>query len=230
MKRSQLNRYIAEADAFFAKNHFVLPPFAQLTPKEWERQGPEANEIRTQRLGWDVTDFASGDFHKTGLTIFTLRNGLSADGKPSKVYAEKIMFVRNRQITPFHYHAKKMEDIINRGGKGAGSLVVRLHNSTEDGRLAQTPVFVSCDGVRRRVEAGGTVTLGPGESVTLPPFLYHMFYALDGDALIGEVSSLNNDDTDNFFLEKLPRYPAVVEDEAPTRLLCTEYHLAPSGA
>ncbi len=30
MKRSQLNRYIAEADAFFAKNHFVLPPFAQL--------------------------------------------------------------------------------------------------------------------------------------------------------------------------------------------------------
>ena len=206
------------------------PRLRSWTPQGWERHGPEANEIRTQRLGWDVTDFASGDFHKTGLTIFTLRNGLSADGKPSKVYAEKIMFVRNGQITPFHYHAKKMEDIINRGGKGAGSLVVRLHNSTEDGRLAQTPVFVSCDGVRRRVEAGGTVTLGPGESVTLPPFLYHMFYALDGDALIGEVSSLNNDDTDNFFLEKLPRYPAVVEDEAPTRLLCTEYHLAPSGA
>ena len=230
MKRSELNRYIAEADEFFLRNRFVLPPFAQWTPEEWEHQGQEANELRAQRLGWDVTDFASGDFCKTGLTVFTLRNGLSTDGKPSKVYAEKIIFVRDGQITPFHYHAKKMEDIINRGGKGAGSLVVRLHNSAQDGSLAQTPVFVSCDGVRRRVEAGGTVTLGPGESVTLPPFLYHMFYAIGGDALIGEVSSMNDDDTDNFFLDKLPRYPAVVEDEAPTRLLCTEYHLAPSGA
>jgi hypothetical protein len=230
MKRSELNRYIAEADAFFAQNHFVLPPFAQWTPEEWKYQGSEANELRTQRLGWDVTDFASGDFRKTGLTVFTLRNGLSPDDKPAKVYAEKIMFVREGQITPFHYHARKMEDIINRGGKGAGSLVVQLHNSTTDRELAQTPVYVSCDGIRRRVESGGTVTLGPGQSVTVPPFLYHMFYAVDGDALIGEVSSLNDDDTDNFFLDKLPRYPAVVEDEAPVRLLCTEYHLASSGA
>jgi hypothetical protein len=230
MKRSELNRYIADADAFFAKHQFALPPFAHWTPQHWERQGSEANEIRTQRLGWDVTDFASGDFRKTGLTVFTLRNGLSPDGKPSKVYAEKIIYVRDGQVTPFHYHASKMEDIINRGSKAGGSLAVRLHNSTEDGRLAETPVFVSCDGVRRRVDAGGTVTLGPGQSVTLPPFLYHMFYAVDGDALIGEVSSMNDDDTDNFFLDKLPRYPAVVEDEVPTRLLCTEYHLAPSGA
>lgn len=230
MKRSELNRYIAEADAFFAKHHFVLPPFAHWTPQYWERQGPEANEIRTQRLGWDVTDFASGDFRKTGLTVFTLRNGLSPEGKPSKVYAEKIIYVRDGQITPLHYHASKMEDIINRGGKGAGSLVVQLHNSTEDGRLAETPVFVSCDGVRRRVDAGGIVTLGPGQSVTLTPFLYHTFYAVDGDALIGEVSSLNDDNTDNFFLDKLPRFPAVVEDEAPIRMLCTEYHLAHSDA
>ncbi|MGB8478760.1 MAG: D-lyxose/D-mannose family sugar isomerase [Acidobacteriaceae bacterium] len=230
MKRSELNRYIAEANAFFTQNHFVLPPFAQWTPADWERQGAEANVLRIQRLGWDITDFASGDFPKTGLTVFTLRNGLSADGKPAKVYAEKVMFVRQGQITPFHYHEKKMEDIINRGGKGAGSLIVQLHNSTKDGGLAETPVFVSCDGVRRRIEAGRTLTLGPGQSVTLPPFLYHMFYAVDGDALIGEVSSLNDDDTDNFFLDKLPRYPAVVEDEAPTRLLCTEYHLAPSSA
>jgi hypothetical protein len=230
MNRSELNRYIADADVFFAKHYFALPPFAQWTPQEWEQHGPEANEIRTQRLGWDVTDFASGDFRKTGLTVFTLRNGLSADGKPSKLYAEKIIYVRDGQVTPFHYHASKMEDIINRGGNGTGSLIVRLHNSTEDGRLAETPVYVSCDGVRRRVDAGGTVTLGPGESVTLPPFLFHTFYAIDGDALIGEVSSMNDDDTDNFFLDKLPRYPAVVEDEAPTRLLCTEYHLAASGA
>lgn len=229
MKRSELNRYIAEASAFFAENHFVLPPFADWTPQEWEQKGQEADELRTQRLGWDVTDFASGDFGKVGLAVFTLRNGLSPDGKPAKVYAEKIMFVRDGQITPFHYHARKMEDIVNRGGRGSGSLVVKLYNSTEAGGLAQTPVFVSCDGIRRRVESGGTVTLGPGQSVTLPPFLYHMFYAVDGDALIGEVSSLNDDDTDNYFLDKLPRYPAVVEDEPPVRLLCTEYRRAASG-
>jgi D-lyxose ketol-isomerase len=228
MKRSELNRYIAEANVFFSENHFILPPFANWTPEQWERQGPEANQIRTQRLGWDVTDFASADFARTGLTVFTLRNGLSPQGKPSKVYAEKIMFVRNGQVTPFHYHASKTEDIINRGGNG--SLLVQLHNSTKDGALAETPVVVSCDGIQCRIEPGGTVTLGPGQSVTLPPFLYHTFHAIHGDALIGEVSSINDDDTDNFFLDKLPRYPAVVEDEPPVRLLCTEYPPAPSGA
>lgn len=229
MKRSELNRYILDAKAFFAENHFVLPPFAEWTPGEWKQRGEEARELRQQRLGWDVTDFASGNFLKLGLTLLTLRNGLSPDGKPAKVYAEKIMYVRNGQVTPLHYHAKKTEDIINRGGKGTGTLVVKLYNSTEDGKLAQTLVSVSCDGIQCRIEAGGTVRLGPGQSVTLPPYLYHMFYAVDGDALIGEVSSINDDDTDNYFFDKLPRYPAVDEDEAPVRLLCTEYPVARSG-
>jgi hypothetical protein len=73
------------------------------------------------------------------------------------------------------------------------------------------------------VEAGGTVILGPGESITLTPHLYHMFYAVDGHGLIGEVSSFNDDDTDNRFKEPLPRYPEIVEDEPPFRVLCTEY-------
>jgi hypothetical protein len=55
--------------------------------------------------------------------------------------------------------------------------------------------------------------------------LYHTFHAVDGPALIGEVSSVNDDDTDNYFLEKQPRYPALIEDEPPLRLLCTEYKL-----
>jgi len=50
-----------------------------------------------------------------------------------------------------------------------------------------------------------------------------MFYAIDGDGLIGEVSSVNDDDTDNRFKEPLPRYPEIVEDEPPFRLLCNEY-------
>jgi D-lyxose ketol-isomerase len=226
MKRSEINRSIAEAGAFFAENRFVLPPYADWTPEEWLRRGSEANELRTQRLGWDVTDFNSGRFETLGLTLFTLRNGSPEGGKGGKIYAEKIMFVREDQVTPFHYHARKTEDIINRGGKGMGWLAVKLYNSTPEGGLADSQVSVVCDGIRREVEAGGTVILGPGESITLTPHLFHTFHAVDGHGLIGEVSSVNDDDTDNFFLEPLPRYPEIVEDEPPLRMLCNEYRLA----
>lgn len=225
MKRSEINRNIAEAASFFAENRFELPPYANWTPEQWLKQGSDANELRSRRLGWDVTDFNAGRFDSLGLTLFTLRNG-SPDGAGGKVYAEKIMFVRQNQVTPFHYHARKTEDIINRGGNSAGRLAVQLYNSSPDGKLAATPVTVHCDGIRSEVEAGGTVILGPGESITLTPFLYHTFHAIDGNGLIGEVSSVNDDDTDNFFLEPLPRYPEIVEDESPLRLLCNEYSLA----
>lgn len=221
MKRSEINRSIAEAAAFFAENRFILPPFAHWTPEEWRRHGSEAHELRARQLGWDATDFNSGRFLSLGLTLFTLRNG-APDGA-GKVYAEKIMFVRENQVTPFHYHVLKTEDIVNRGGKGTGRLVVQLYNSTPDGKLADTPVSVSCDGIRREVAAGGKVILGPGESITLTPYLYHQFHAIDGHGLIGEVSSVNDDAADNYFLDSLPRFPAIEEDEQAFRLLCTEY-------
>ena len=221
MKRSEINRCIAEAAAFFAENRFVLPPYAEWTPDEWRQCGGEAEELRAHKLGWDVTDFCSGKFDALGLTLFTLRNGSPQGG--GKVYAEKIMFVRENQVTPFHYHVRKTEDIINRGGKGTGKLVVQLYNRALDGGLAETPVSVTCDGIRRDVVAGGTVVLGPGESITLTPHLYHQFHAIDGDGLIGEVSSVNDDASDNYFLDPLPRFPEIVEDEAPVRMLCTEY-------
>ena len=225
MKRSAINRCIDEASAFFAENRFILPPYADWTPEQWQQRGIEADEIRTSRLGWDVTDFNSGHFDSVGLTLFTLRNGSLAGGKASKIYAEKIMFVRQNQVTPLHFHVRKTEDIINRGGDGTGCLAVQLYNSAEDGGVAQSKVTVTCDGIRRQVEAGGTVILGPGESITLTPYLYHTFYAVDGHGLIGEVSSVNDDDVDNHFKEPLPRYPEIVEDEPPFRVLCNEYRM-----
>jgi D-lyxose ketol-isomerase len=36
----------------------------------------------------------------------------------------------------------------------------------------------------------------------------------------------NDDNTDNFFLEELGRFPAIEEDEPAYRLLCTEYPAA----
>jgi hypothetical protein len=91
-----------------------------------------------------------------------------------------------------------MEDIINRGG---GNLVIRMWNATADDRQADTPVTVSMDGVRVTVPAGGTITLTPGESVTLPQRNYHTFWgeAGKGTVLVGEVSRVNDDHVGNRF-------------------------------
>jgi D-lyxose ketol-isomerase len=225
MKRSAINGLIQEAVGFLRRQNFALPPFAVWSPQRWREMGPEADEIRANMLGWDLTDFGSGDFGRRGLLLFTIRNGNIGD-PGGKGYCEKIMVVRPGQVTPMHFHFRKMEDIINRGG---GNLVCRLYNATADEGLDESgAVKVSMDGVRRRVAAGGTVELGPGESVTLPPRLYHSFWGKPGGemVLVGEVSAVNDDRGDNRFLEPLGRFPAIQEDEPPAYLLCSEYPAA----
>jgi D-lyxose ketol-isomerase len=222
MKRSEIDRWIDEAVAFFDQHGFKLPPFAFWSAEQWDRVGAEADEIRACRLGWDVTDFGSGRFAKIGLTLFTLRNGRVDDPRYSKSYAEKIMMVGEGQMTPMHFHWKKTEDIINRG---AGMLVVELFNSDTEEQIIQTPVRVSCDGVIREVAPGGRIELKPGDSVTLVPRLYHAFWAKrgNGPALIGEVSSVNDDATDNRFNEPLPRFTSIEEDKPRRHSLVQDY-------
>ena len=222
MKRSQINACIRRAIDLLDEQHFALPPFAFWTPEYWRTVGPEADEIRTHQLGWDVTDFAAGRMDELGLTLFTIRNGLLDDPQNVKQYAEKVLFIGENQITPFHFHFSKTEDIINRGG---GSLMIRLYNSDESGGLADTPVTVSCDGVQQTLEAGSTLVLGRGQSITLVPRMYHEFTGEPGSGtvLAGEVSSVNDDNLDNRFLEQLPRFPNIEEDQPPLHLLCTEY-------
>ena len=41
--------------------------------------------------------------------------------------------------------------------------------------------------------------------------------------LIGEVSLVNDDNTDNRFYQPVGRFPEIEEDEAPMYLLCTDY-------
>jgi D-lyxose ketol-isomerase len=223
LKRSEINLSITNAIDFFEEHRFSLPPFAHWTLEAWRERGREADEIRQRQLGWDVTDFNSGLFASCGLTLFTLRNGVFNAVSHHESYAEKIMMVRERQITPLHRHDRKTEDIINRGNSTTGDLVVQLYNSTEGGGLANTPVTVACDGITHRTEAGGSIVLKAGESITLPPGLYHSFYSVNGSALIGEVSSMNDDATDNRFYQSLSRFPEILEDERPFRLLITEY-------
>jgi hypothetical protein len=40
---------------------------------------------------------------------------------------------------------------------------------------------------------------------------------------VGEVSSVNDDNTDNRFYRPMPRFPEIEEDESPLHLLCTDY-------
>jgi len=222
MKRSEINAIMRDADAFIRRQGFHLPPFAYWTPKEWATKGEQVFEIVDRQLGWDITDFGSGDYAHTGLFIFTLRNGDPENLKKGsgKLYAEKILVSDVNQVTPMHFHWRKVEDIINRGG---GKLAIQLYNSTEDDGLADSDVTVSLDGVRHVVKAGDTIVLSPGESITLPARLYHKFWGTEGRVLIGEVSLVNDDNTDNRFYEPMGRFPAIEEDELPLYLLCTDY-------
>lgn len=222
MKRSEINQIIREADAFIRHQGFHLPPFAYWTPDEWRSKDQSVAEIVEKRLGWDITDFGSGDYARTGLFLFTLRNGdLAAlqTGK-GKLYAEKLLIVDVDQVTPLHFHWLKTEDIINRGG---GKLMIQLYNATPDEQLADTPVTVSTDGVVRTVEAGGVIALTPGESITLPPYCYHKFWGAESRVLVGEVSTVNDDSADNRFFDPIGRFPEIEEDEAPLHLLVSDY-------
>ena len=113
-----------------------------------------------------------------------------------------------------------MEDIINRGG---GDLAVKLYNATPEEALADADVTVSIDGVSRTVSAGEVLLLKPGESITLVPYCYHEFWGVGERVLVGEVSKVNDDASDNRFLAPIGRFPEIEEDEAPQYLLVNDY-------
>jgi len=207
---------------FFRKHHFLLPPFAYWTPQEWETKGKEQDEIRDNQLGWDITDFGSGDYLAQGLFLFTLRNGNQNLNKYRKPYAEKVMIVGENQVTPYHFHWKKMEDIINRGG---GNLMIKLYNSTVDGDIADTPVVIHSDGSNYEVIAGTIIRLEPGASITLHVGQYHSFWGEEGkgNVLVGEVSECNDDSADNRFYKNISRFNTIEEDVLPDYYLGKEY-------
>ncbi len=225
MKRSEINKLMRENIEFIKEMKFNLPPFAYFTPEEWKEKGSEYDEIRNHMLGWDITDYGHGDYEKIGLFLFTIRNGSLSEPDCKKTYAEKLLISDEEQVAPMHFHWNKMEDIINRGG---GNLIVKVYNCGENEELAETPVEVTCDGRKYTVPAGAEIRLKPGESITLPPYQYHAFWGEKGfgKVLIGEVSMVNDDNTDNRFYETQGRFPVVEEDEAPLYLLCNEYPAA----
>jgi D-lyxose ketol-isomerase len=222
MMRSEINTVLQETAEFFAEYGFHLPPYAFWSVEDWAAKGPEVSEIVERRLGWDITDFGRGDFLHCGLSIFTLRNGSKAEmeARQGKLYCEKILMLEPDQVCPYHFHWVKMEDIINRGG---GTLAIEVANSTPEGGLADTEVELSLDCTRRHFKPGHTIRLAPGESVTLPPGVYHRLHGVGARVMVGEVSLVNDDDHDNRFLEAVGRFPDIQEDVKPLHLLRGDY-------
>lgn len=144
---------------------------------------------------WDVTDFGLGDFRTFGLTLVNLAE------QPE--YCEKLMYVRKGQITPTHYHAKKKEDIICRWGV----LAVEI---TSD----QDVLNLQVNGVERGISAGKPILLSAGERITMERGIRHSFWAESEYAILGEVSTANDDEKDNFFDNPgIGRFSKIIEDE-----------------
>lgn len=223
MKRSRINTIMAQADEMIRQFGFVLPPFARWTPEQFRANRTAAARVIEGRCGWDITDYGAGRFDEMGLFLFTLRNGLLSDLQRGggMCYAEKLLISRQDQLSPMHTHVLKAEDIINRGG---ATLVIELYGSDDAGHFAaDRGGLVHCDGIATPYAPGEKLKLAPGESVTLMPGDWHAFWGEGGDVLIGEVSTVNDDVTDNIFREPIGRFAEIEEDEAPMHLLVSDY-------
>ena len=223
MKRSEINHIMTEADELIRRYGFRLPPFAYWTPDEFAARRSSAGHIINTRCGWDITDYGGGRFADMGLFLFTLRNGLLGDLQRGQgmCYSEKLLISRQDQLSPMHTHYLKVEDIINRGG---AALVVELFGCDDRGDFAEDRGgSVWRDGLRYEYAPGEKLRLAPGQSVTLRPGNWHAFWGEGGDVLAGEVSTVNNDETDNHFRDSLGRFATIEEDVQPSRLLVSDY-------
>ncbi|MCT4631388.1 MAG: D-lyxose/D-mannose family sugar isomerase [Firmicutes bacterium] len=223
MKRSEINGAISWAKGLLEENKIKLPPFGYWNLDKWKENSNKTDVIREVMLGWDITDYGEGRFEEFGAVLFTLRNGSLDDSRLGTPYAEKLIILKEGQRLPNHYHASKTEEIINRGG---GVMAIKLYNSLPDGKVDyKSKVEVEMDGIKYQFEAGEEVNIYPGESITLRPFQYHLFWAKEGkgDLILGEVSSINDDNTDNYNADEIARFAEVEEDENIIHPLCNEY-------
>lgn len=223
MKRSTINDIIAQSHDMIRAHGFTLPPFADWNPDTFQARRDTARAVIDARCGWDITDYGAERYDTMGLVLFTLRNGRIADLQRGggMCYAEKLLISKQDQLSPMHTHVIKAEDIINRGG---ATLVIELFGSDDAGAFAEDRGgTVWCDGIRRPYKPGDKLRLAPGESVTLMPGDWHAFWGDGGDVLIGEVSTVNDDETDNIFREPIGRFATIDEDTDPTHLLVSDY-------
>jgi len=223
MKRSEVNSAIKWAKDLLKKENITLPIFAYWSKQDWIDNKDKVSMVRKTMQGWDVTDYGLDTYDKIGGVLYTVRNGDQNDSSIGVPYAEKFILLKDGQALPTHFHFTKTEDIINRAG---GVLALQLYNSNEDESIDYDgDVTVYMDGIKHIVKAGETVKVEVGTSITLTKGMYHNFWALEGrgDLVVGEVSSINDDNVDNRFNPPMPRFGEIVEDEEADLPLCNEY-------
>ena len=211
MKRSEINRSIQEAKILLEEYKWSLPKWAYWSKSNYESNPKLSEYLRNHQMGWDVTDFGRENFKKEGIVLFCIRNGMQ-DIKNEKPYAEKLLFMQDGQVIPFHSHKIKLEDIINRGG---ANLVLEFVKVDDQKNPLEDEIEVTIDGEIKKIKPYEPLVLQRGESVTVDRNVYHKFYAEKGNgvAMAGEVSQVNDDKKDNYFLEPVGRFAKIEEDE-----------------
>lgn len=215
MKRSEINAALRAAWGMLETYRWLLPDWADWSEADHKVNPELSAHLRQRQLGWDVTDFGLGDFAAKGLTLFCARNGVQGDPE-TLPYAEKLLFVNEGQVTPFHAHKVKLEDIIVRGG---GNLMVAF---TRQGSFGDAPVLV--DGRTVADPYGTPIRLRPGQGITIPRGMQHSFWGEPGQGavFVAEISQCNDDLTDNYFLDPIGRFATVEEDEPKLHPLWNE--------
>ena len=219
MKRSRINAAIRKAETQLAEYHWLMPDFASWTPDDHRTNTARHAWLAQRQIGWDVTDFGLGNFEKQGLVLFCVRNGIA--GLPGeRPYAEKLLFVEPDQVTPFHAHMVKLEDIIVRGG---GTLCIEFSEAGKVEPAHGEPLVetVLIDGIKEPAY-GRVHKLRLGQSITIPRGLQHSFWGEGGSVFAAEVSQSNDDKKDNFFRDGIGRFSQIEEDEPAYRLLWNE--------
>lgn len=160
---------------------------------------------------WDVTDLGLGRFPQVGLVLVNLAE------EPE--YCEKLMYSMKDQVTPMHTHRMKKEDIICRNG----SLALEVWRDDPKRCAKGDPTVLKRNGVEFIAMSGLPFVISAGERVTIVPRVYHSFWGKDGDCVIGEVSTANDDANDNYFVNpEIGRFPEIVEDEPALLRLISE--------
>ena len=102
--------------------------------------------------------------------------------------------------------------------------MIELAPSDERGQITTGAVDYRIDGIPHRCAAGTPIILENGDSIRLEIGVYHRFYGQSNTAkvLVGEVSRVNDDLTDNLFSVPVGRFPRVERDESPRHLLWSD--------
>ena len=220
MKRSEINAAINTAKKMMDEYNWTLPKWGYWSMEDYKSNPKMTKYLKDHQMGWDVTDFGKDNFNSQGITLFCLRNGIQSNVN-DKPYAEKLLFMQESQEIPFHSHKIKLEDIINRGG---GDLAIEfLEIDNKDQQLLKK-ITVLADGEKIELDPYEPLILKKGQSVTVERNVYHKFYSVKGSGMVmaGEVSQVNDDNNDNYFLEKVGRFSEIQEDEPPLHPLWNE--------